>query len=232
MKIQETTTEIRLAHVLRDRILPGNWVPPNEPPLEVTVSQRNNYGPPNEVILAPDKVSFQPTKGKVNIFPTTENFQHKDPKKYKDTILGPYKKLKKEIKDPNAPQLKKLEKKIENADKEYRTLKLAFNFVANEIRKRCTEINNSIKNPKDALENYKSAKKNYVDLIHNLNLHDPEKIDLQNGLGFGRVLGWTIADVVVNYDRKHDLNLITGVTVVSEWTKGYHTSSSGIPIPD
>jgi len=126
-------------------------------------------------------------------------------------------------------------KDLKIADEQYERLELAFKLIVSKIGDRCIELNEALKEHARTNDTtaYEKARDNYVALIQNLNIHDPDggQIDPENGLGYGNVLGWTIADVVVNYDRTHKMNLITGVTIVGEWI-GYHTSSSGVPIPD
>jgi hypothetical protein len=270
-----TETEIKIADCVALGIPPGNWVPPEEPQLVVTVSQRNNYSTTldeinGEISTIPDSAFDPPEEGSqglgarstmsvqaFSLYPKPENFEHTDLEKYSE-LQAKYRELQESDtqKQPTfksaetalqdgptqtetfslegsvaTEQLQELQllQDLKTAEVEYKRLELAFKLVVSNIGEACTALNYALKTK----NGYAQAREAYMSLLRNVNIHDPtpDQIDPKKGFGYGQVLGWTIADVVVDYDRTHEMNLITGVTIVSEWI-GYHTSSSGVPIPD
>ena len=264
-----TATEKKYENARELGILPANWVPPEQPELELTDNKRNNYGPKPDVIrqeAEKAKPNFADSKARAmdreaiagdqtHIYPDEDNFKHVDTKELKRlreavaglaerpmTFMSPGKQRKEPkgqhdgsiaavVAEPQAnPQ--QLKHDLQEAEAQYKRLETAFKWVVSKICECCTALNEALKtNNRKA---YALARQNYISLIQNLNIHDPEgdQIDPKGkAFGYGRVLGWTLVDVVVEPNKTYNKNLISGVTVVGEWI-GYHTSSSGVPIPD
>jgi hypothetical protein len=120
----------------------------------------------------------------------------------------------------------------------FQVLKVAWDWIVCNIYERCAALNEGVIHHYEDPSNptpYKRARKRYVDLLANLSNHVPEEkegaIDPKKAFGYGKNLGWTFVDPVIEFNRHHRLYLITGVTIVGEWI-GYHISSNGIALPD
>src|SRR5437660_10854035 len=74
---EPTATEIRIAKAVELGIPPCNWVPPELPPLVVTLSQRNNYS-----------IDLDKVKGKVGV-PCFEKPQEKREEGSQRSVRGP-----------------------------------------------------------------------------------------------------------------------------------------------
>jgi hypothetical protein len=256
-----TKTELKYDKADRLGILPANWLPPEEPALEATHNKRNystelakirrkvgipNFARPAGRRGARRQGIAQQQIG--SIYPTRANFKHMDVKKFSVLEEAAYELMgqhtfgsKRKSKAQEGGSVltlpaslvgnrQHLQQKLQVAKKQYERLESAFKWIICKICDCCVALNKALKE-KDP-DQYRQAKENYVQLLQNLNIHDPRgnQIDPQKGFGYGRVLGWTFVDVVVEHNDEHDENLITGVTIVGEWI-GYHTSSSGVPIP-
>jgi hypothetical protein len=112
-------------------------------------------------------------------------------------------------------------------------LELGFDVIVSKIYQLCRGINNAIADQDN--DQYKKAKKEYVEYLRNLNIakpdkNNPEEVNADDALGYGRALKWVFVDPVI--EEVKGIHRITGVTIVGEWVGGTHTSSNGVPIPD
>lgn len=264
-----TETERKFDNADELGIPPYNWVPPEVPQLEETVSQRSAYSTDlKEIRGQVGNPNFDPPpkgrqalvtrmRGKgLSIYPSRANFRHIDPEEFskleeslgasarKRTTSGAHA-IKSLQQAPgqggtlllqSTARQQKVQQKLQEAEKQYERLKTAFKWIVCKIGERCSELNEAIISKQPLA--YAQAREKYIALLRNLNIHNPknsranpqnDQIKPQDGFGYGGVLGWMFVDPVIQ--RKRGVNLITGVTIVGEWI-GYHTSSSGIPIPD
>jgi hypothetical protein len=244
-----TPTEEAFAYAVAKRIPPFNWIPPENYPLKKSVSTRNPKG--YSTSLKQIKASL-PLKGSSMIQSPIEKASD-----YRHLDLDKFTKLQNDLADTEmklaaaqkgvAPsgkieklkaKLYELQARFDNADRVYKRLEVAFNRIVLQIGLACRQLNDAI--VKGSPQDYSNARAKYMALLKYLDTHEAEEgtfdparifqnIDNPKKFGYGEVLMWNFVDPVIEACGEH--NLITGITVVSEW-KGYHTSSSGVPIKD
>jgi hypothetical protein len=105
-------------------------------------------------------------------------------------------------------------------------LKMAFEFALCNVTSLFGELNAALlnTNPVDGKREYNEARRKYIDLVRDLDDHEPRKEEMVPGeRGYGRTLKWIYIRPLIHNGQ------IKGAKIVAKWNP--HISSSGIPIP-
>lgn len=233
-QIATTSNEFLKRHAIasQEGIPPYNWIPPiweggdnDPPPLDDTVTGDVEFPEPTfekvrQAETQPGEEEPDANNGQFNKWPhPRSDFSHIDPNQFDEADF----KIAKAKLGATTPEFKKLKTFLGPESKGMQRLGRVFEWALTQATRILADLNYALTKPSKPA--YIKARRAYIDLIKDLDDHEPQ---CKHGhvvpgySGYGSCVKWAYIDPVIWKGK------LKGACVVMLWNP--HSSSSGVPI--